>query len=219
MMSKLLRKKIIVICGHYGSGKTSIAVNLTMNLRRESSAERIALVDLDLVNPFFRSADNVKELEQFGVKCIIPHFANTNVDAPSIPPEMYSVFDDSKDTRAVIDVGGDAAGAGVLGMFAKKIKDYNHEMIYVVNKYRPLIADVDAAVNMARAIEEKSRLKITSVINNSHVGEFTTEPDILVTFDYARKISEELNVPRLANTAFINAQGTDRLNNYTKKNF
>ena len=219
MMSKLLRKKIIIICGHYGSGKTNIAVNLAMNLRRNSSAKRIALVDLDVVNPFFRSADNITELEQFGVRCIIPQFANTNVDAPSIPPEIYSVFDDTRDTRAVIDVGGDAVGASVLGMFSKKIKEYNHEMIYVVNKYRPLIADVEAAVGLARAIEDKARLKVTSVINNSNIGEFTTESDILVTFDYARRISEELGVPRLANTAFINAQGTDRINNYTKKIF
>jgi signal recognition particle GTPase len=219
MMSKLLRKKIIIICGHYGSGKTSIAVNLAMNLRHSSSADRIALVDLDVVNPFFRSADNIKELEQFGVKCIVPAFANTNSDMPAIPAEIYSIFNDSQDTRAVIDVGGDAAGAIVLGMFADKIKEYNHEMIYIVNKYRPMIADVGEAVNLARAIEANAKLKITSVINNSHLGEFTTEHDILATLDYARKISEELNVPRLANTAFITAAGTDRIKNYTKKNF
>jgi len=219
MMAKLLKKKIIIICGHYGSGKTNIAVNLAMNMRRSLSAERIALVDLDVVNPFFRSADNVNELERFGVRCIIPQFANTNADAASIPPEIYSVFDDSRDTRAIIDVGGDPAGAGVLGMFSKKIKDYNHEMIYVVNMYRPFIADVESAVDLARAIEEKSRLKVTSVINNSHIGEFTTESDILVTFDYARRISEALGVPRIANTAFIPAKGTHRINNYTKKIF
>ena len=219
MMSKLLRKKIIIICGHYGSGKTSIAVNLAMNLRKSSSADRIVLVDLDVVNPFFRSADSVSELEQFGVKCIVPQFANTNVDTPSVPPEIYSLFSDAQDTRAVIDVGGDAAGAVVLGMFADKIKAYNHEMIYVINKYRPMIADVDAAVNLARSIEEKAKLKITSIINNSHIGEFTSESDILITFDYARSISDALGVPRLANTAFINAKGTDRINNYTKKIF
>jgi nitrogenase subunit NifH len=118
-----------------------------------------------------------------------------------------------------VDVGGDAAGAVVLGMFADKIKAHRYEMIYVINKYRPLIADIANAVNMARAIEEKSKLKISSIINNSNIGEFTTEADILATFDYARKISEELNVPRLANTAFINAKGTSRINNYTRKIF
>jgi MinD superfamily P-loop ATPase len=219
MMSKLLRKKIIIICGHYGSGKTSVAVNLAMNLRQRSKADRITLVDLDVVNPFFRSADSIKELEQFGVKCIIPQFANSNVDAPSLSGEIYSIFDESKDTRAVIDVGGDAAGAVVLGMFADKIKDCQYEMIYVINKYRPLIADVEDAVGLARAIEEKSKLTITSIINNSNIGEFTTERDVLVTFDYARKVSEDLDVPRLANTAFINAKGTSRLNNYTRKIF
>jgi MinD-like ATPase involved in chromosome partitioning or flagellar assembly len=218
-MSRILRKKIIIICGHYGAGKTNIAVNLAMNMRRKSKADKIALVDLDVVNPYFRSADSMKELEQFGIKCIVSQFANTNVDAPSLPPEIHSIFDESEDTRAVIDVGGDAAGATVLGMFAEKINAHKYEMIYVVNKYRPLIADVEHAVDLARAIEEKSRLKITSIINNSNIGEFTTEQDILITFDYARKISEELNVPRLANTAFISAASTDRINNYTKKIF
>lgn len=219
MINKLLRKKIIVICGHYGSGKTSIAVNLAMNLRRNSTADKIALVDLDVVNPYFRSADSIKELEQLGIRCIVPQFANTNVDVPAVPPEIYSIFDESNDTRAVIDVGGDAAGAIVLGMFADKIKEYNYEMVYVVNKYRPMIADVELAVSLARAIEENAKLNITSLINNSHVGEFTTEQDIFITFDYARKISEELNVPRLANTAFISAAGTEKINNYTKRFF
>ena len=219
MMNKLLSKKIIIICGHYGSGKTNIAVNLALNLRGNSGADKIALVDLDVVNPFFRSADSALELEKSGVKCMMPQFANTNSDAPSIPAEMYSIFNDKIDMRAVIDVGGDAAGAVVLGMFADKIKEYNHEMIYVVNKYRPLIASVDGAVNLALFIEEKSRLKITSLINNSNIGGFTTERDILASFDYAREISEKLNVPNLANTAFIDADGTDRINNHTKKIF
>ena len=217
MINKLSGKKIIIICGHYGSGKTSIAVNLAMEMRHNSGAGRIALVDLDVVNPFFRSADNIKELEQSGVRCIIPQFANTNVDAPAVPAEIYSIF--SEDTRTVIDVGGDAAGSTVLGMFAEKIKKYNHEMIYVINKYRPMIADVSGAVKLARDIEEKSRLRITAVINNSHIGEFTTEPDISSTFDYAHKISAELNAPLLASTSFIDAEGADRINNYTRKNF
>ena len=225
MNNNLLGKKIIIVSGHYGSGKTNIAVNLALDLRREADKSdkgiKVALVDLDVVNPFFRSADSRDELERLGVKCIAPPFANTNSDMPAIPPEIYSLFSGSEDMRAVIDVGGDAAGAVVLGMFADKIKGYDHEMIYVVNKYRPQIAEVDAAAGMALFIEEKSRLKITSVINNSNIGEFTTERDISATFDYARQISEKLNVPCLAHTAFIDTESgeIEKINNYTKKIF
>ncbi|MCL2099178.1 MAG: carbonic anhydrase [Oscillospiraceae bacterium] len=221
MLEKLfIDKKIIIICGHYGCGKTNIAVNSALSLKQTSEpGAGVALVDLDFVNPFFRSADSMEILHRAGIKCIVPQFANTNIDAPSIPQEIYSIFNDEPYMRTVIDVGGDDAGAVVLGMFADKIKACGYEMVYVLNFYRPLICEVSSAVKLAREIMNKSKLNITSLINNSNIGEITTENDIKASFAYAQSIADELKVPILANTAFTDAENTVRINNYTKKIF
>jgi len=226
MINKLLKSnaKIIIICGHYGSGKTNISVNVAMELQKSSPAStKITFIDLDIVNPFFRGADSANMLEDAGIRCIMPTFANTNSDMPALPPEINSIFSETQkeneNMRTIIDVGGDDAGAIALGMFADKIKKYSYEMVYVVNKYRPLIENAGNAVNLARAIEEKSRLKLTALINNSNIGEFTTEQSILDTFDYAETISDKLGVPLLANTAFTEIAGTELINKYTKQIF
>ena len=224
MINKLSNAKIIIICGHYGSGKTNISVNVAMELRKSSTADtKITFIDLDIVNPFFRGADSAKMLEDAGIKCMAPIFANSNSDMPALPPEINSIFSknvkENENMRAIIDVGGDDAGAVALGMFADKIKEYNYEMVYVVNKYRPLIENADNAVNLARAVEEKSRLKLTALINNSNIGEFTTEQSITDTFDYADTISTKLGIPLLATTAFIDISGVEKINKYTKQIF
>ena len=224
MINKLSNAKIIIICGHYGSGKTNISVNVAMELRKSSTADtKITFIDLDIVNPFFRGADSAKMLEDAGIKCMAPIFANSNSDMPALPPEINSIFSknvkENENMRTIIDVGGDDAGAVALGMFADKIKEYNYEMVYVVNKYRPLIENADNAVNLARAVEEKSRLKLTALINNSNIGEFTTEQSITDTFDYADTISSKLGIPLLATTAFIEVDGVEKINKYTKQIF
>ena len=198
IINYLSGKKIIIVCGHYGAGKTNIAVNLAVKLK-ERTGFACTLADMDIVNPYFRSADNIKELQEHGVDFIIPQFANTNVDLPAIPAEIYSVFADNKNAEklAVIDVGGDGNGAVVLGMFEEHIKRETPgtvEMIYVVNKYRPLTGEVESAVNLAKTIENKSKLKITSLINNSNIGNMTTGKNILDSIEYAQKISDLLNV-------------------------
>lgn len=229
LINYLSNKKIIIVCGHYGVGKTNISLNLSVKLRQQAGYV-YTLVDLDVVNPYFRSADNIKDLQAHGIDFIIPRFANTNVDTPSVPSEIYSIFADNT-KRAVIDVGGDDNGAVVLGMFADKIKntnnndsnDNNYEMIYVVNKYRNMTSDAESAVNLAKSIENKSKLKITSVINNSNLGILTTEKDIVNSFNYALKISESLNVHLIANTSVIDTdvkvQTITRIFNYTKNFF
>ncbi|MCL2774779.1 MAG: hypothetical protein FWD71_15745 [Oscillospiraceae bacterium] len=213
----LSTKKIIIVCGHFGVGKSNISVNLSVKLK-ELTGYIYTLVDLDIVNPYFRSADNIKDLQEYGIDFIVPQFANTNVDIPAVPAAIYSIFANDK-KRAVIDVGGDDNGAVVLGMFADKIKEYDYEMIYVVNKYRNMISDAEAAVNLAESIENKSKLKIMSVINNSNIGNLTTENEISNSLDYAKKISENLNVPLIATTAVINTGDAMQIKNYTKKYF
>ena len=219
LINYLSTKKIIIVCGHYGTGKTNISVNLSVKLK-EHAGYIYTLVDLDIVNPYFRSADNIKDLRGHGIDCIVPLFANTNVDIPAVPAAVYSIFTDGR--RAVIDVGGDDNGAAVLGMFADKIKAFDYEMIYAVNKYRNMINDAESAVNLAESIENKSKLKITSVINNSNIGSLTTEREILNSADYAEKISRKLNAPLIAVTAVIQTQkipNAVQINNYTKRIF
>lgn len=225
IINYLSGKKIIIVVGHYGAGKTNISVNLSIKLKEQKNFV-YTVVDLDTVNPYFRSADNIKDLTENGIDFIVPEFANTNVDIPSVPAAIYSIFTSSNDRRALIDVGGDDNGAVVLGMFADNIKQQNYEMIYVVNKYRNLISDAETAVNLAESIEEQSKLKITSVINNSNIGSLTFQKEILDSIEYAKKISNLLKVPLLCTTSMIDVDFSEKkeynvfkINNYTKKLF
>jgi len=211
-------KKIIITVGHYGTGKTNLAVNFAVKLK-------YTLADLDTVNPYFRGADNIKDLQNHGIDFIVPEFANTNVDVPAVPAEINSVFAD-KTKRAVFDAGGDGAGATVLGVFAEKIKQENYEMIYVVNKYRPLISGAGPAAELAEEIGRKSKLKITSVINNSNIGGLTTEKEILDSMDYAQKTADLIGAPLLCTTFSADVDFFEkkeynifRIKNYTKKLF
>lgn len=187
----LPKRKIIIVAGHYGAGKTNIAVNLTLFM---SNNDSVALIDFDTVNPYFRAADAKAELIAAGVRPIIPEYANTNVDIPSLPPETASVF--ACDGRAVFDVGGDE-GAVALGVYEKDIKASGYDMIYVVNMYRPLTATPEDAVYILREIEGYSRLKFTGIVNNSNIGRDTTHDDIIASVPYADRISELTGLPLL----------------------
>ena len=124
----LKSKRIYIIAGHYGSGKTNISVNLALSLAR--AGKKTALADLDIVNPYFRSVDSQIDLAEAKIRVICSEYANTNVDIPALPPEMYAITDD-KSLTAVIDVGGDDRGALVLGRLADKIKtEKNYESKY-----------------------------------------------------------------------------------------
>ncbi|HBL83571.1 MAG: hypothetical protein A2Y17_09480 [Clostridiales bacterium GWF2_38_85] len=193
----MYNKKIIIIAGHYGCGKTNIAVNLAAELAKEGQA--VSIVDLDIVNPYFRTADNNKMLTSFGVDTILPEFANTNVDIPSLPVRFKSIF--VSDRTAIIDVGGDDDGAVVLGGYAKDIINTGYEMYFVYNKYRPSIADVNNAYYMMLAIEHSSKLKFDGIINNSNLGEETTTDDILSALPDAKKLAEISGKPLFTTTA------------------
>ncbi|MBQ7365180.1 MAG: P-loop NTPase [Clostridia bacterium] len=186
-------KKIIIISGHYGSGKTNIAVNLAEKLCLEG--KKVALVDLDIVNPYFRAADNRKELEAIGVRCILPQFANTNVDIPSLPPQIHSVF--SSDETVIFDVGGDKDGAVALGVYRNAINKVGYDMIAVVNMYRPLTATPEDTLENLREIENNCSLSFTGFINNSNLGRETTAEDVEASFAYAEAIETISKLPLL----------------------
>lgn len=164
-------KRITIISGHFGSGKTEFAVNYAMKLKEES--DNVAIADLDTVNPYFRTKDAEAVLENKGIRVISPEFANTNLDIISIPGEINALFEDSS-CRAVLDVGGDDEGAVVLGMFGKRIVECGYDMYFVVNKNRPFTADTESTVEMLRNIEAACGLKFTGIVSNSNLLSETT---------------------------------------------
>jgi len=192
-------KRVTLFCGHYGSGKTNIAVNYALELR--SRGLEVTLADLDIVNPYFRSKDSTAELEKAGVKVIALPFANSSVDLPALPSSAYSLVQD-RSHYAVLDIGGDDRGAYALGRFVPYILEENdYEMIYVVNFYRPLTETVDQALEVMGEIEAACGLKFTSVINNSNLGAETTEETIRATADKVAELCRRSSLPLFATTA------------------
>ena len=186
-------KRITLFAGHYGSGKTNLAVNYALMLKE--SFDKVSIADLDIVNPYFRTKDSEKFLEERGIHLISSEYANSNVDVPALPAEAYSIIDDLS-VRAVIDVGGDDRGALALGRYAPSILNQNdYEMLFVINKFRPLTPNCASTVAVMREIETAGGMKFTGIINNSNLGDETSAEDVLSSVDYANEISEFTGLP------------------------
>ena len=186
-------KRITLLAGHYGSGKTNIAVNLAMRLRQQK--ERVAIADLDIVNPYFRTKDSQRALEQAGIRFIASEYANSNVDIPALPQTLYALTDD-RDLYSVIDVGGDDRGALALGRLTDAILEENdYEMLFVVNFYRPLTTNVDDALEVMVEIEAAGRLPFTAVVNNSNLGDETDADTVKRTVERAHELCERSGLP------------------------
>lgn len=179
-------KRITLLSGHYGSGKTNIAVNLARRLR--ASNENVAIADIDIVNPYFRTKDSQAELEKAGIRLISSPYAGSNVDLPALPDEVYAITDD-KSVTAVVDVGGDDRGALALGRWRDAIlQEGDYEMLFVINRFRPLTATPEDAVEVMREIEIASGIPFTAVVNNSNLGDETTARDVLESGTYAANV-------------------------------
>ena len=186
-------KRITIFAGHYGSGKTNIAVNYAIALKEKH--ERVALADLDIVNPYFRSKDSEDILEHLGIKFISSEYANSNVDVPAIPAEAYAVTQDRL-AYSVIDVGGDDRGALALGRYAPEIlSENNYEMLFVINKFRPLTRTPEAAFEIMREIEGAAGISFTGIVNNSNIGDETTSDDVLSSSEFANEVSRLSGLP------------------------
>ena len=186
-------KRITLFAGHYGSGKTNIAVNYALYLKERY--EKVDVADLDIVNPYFRTKDSEAFLESKGIHLISSEYANSNVDVPALPAEAYAIIDDES-VHAVIDVGGDDRGALALGRYAPAIlKQNNYEMLLVINKFRPLTPDCASTVGVMHEIETAAGMKFTGIINNSNLGDETTAEDILGSVKYAEEISKARGLP------------------------
>ena len=192
-------KRLTLFAGHYGSGKTNIAVNYAMLLAAEG--KKVCIADLDIVNPYFRTKDSAAELEAMGVTLISPQYANTNVDLPALPPESYRPVQD-RSVYGVLDIGGDDRGAYALGRFTDAIKaEDNYRMAFVVSCYRPLTATVEDALEIMREIEAAAGLQFTCIVNNSNIGGETTKQTVLDSLDYIDRLSRASGLPLWIHTA------------------
>ena len=186
-------KRLTLFAGHYGSGKTNIAVNYALHLAKEG--KKVCIADLDIVNPYFRTKDSERELVEAGVRLVSPQYANSNVDLPALPAESYSLVQD-KSVYGIMDIGGDDRGAYALGRFVGAIKAENdYRMVFVVNCYRPLTTTVEDAIEIMREIEAACGLEFTDIVNNSNLGEETTRETVLESVDFVIRLSEQTGLP------------------------
>lgn len=192
-------KKITIITGHYGSGKTNVSVNLALDLARKG--EKVTVVDLDIVNPYFRTADFGKLFEKNGVTLVSSMYANSNLDIPAISFDVERIA--TEDGYVIIDVGGDDAGATALGRYQEafcRFKD-KIDMLYVINCYRYMTRYPEEALELLYEIEQTARFSHTGIINNSNLGYMTTVDTITDSFDFAKKVSESAKLPIKFTTA------------------
>lgn len=180
-------KKIIIITGHYGSGKTNLAVNIAVEIADKGNS--CTVVDLDIVNPYFRTADFKQLFAEKGIGLVAPIYANSNLDIPAMNFNLTSVL--LNNDYVVIDVGGDDAGAMALGVHASYLSGRDDvEMLYVVNKYRYLTENPNETIELMHDIEKSSRIKCTGIVNNSNLGMETNSEIVKNSLKYADDISE-----------------------------
>jgi len=192
-------KRLTLFAGHYGSGKTNIAVNYALALAHKG--KQVCIADLDIVNPYFRTKDSAALLEAAGITLISPQFANSNVDLPALPAEAYRLVED-RSCYGIMDIGGDDRGAYALGRYVPLIRQENdYRMVFVANSYRPLTQTPEDALQVLREIESACHLPFTHIVNNANLGTETTAQTVLDSLDYMQKLSELSGLPIWLHTA------------------
>ncbi|HHV28571.1 MAG TPA: hypothetical protein GXX73_03040 [Clostridium sp.] len=188
----MFNKRISIFTGHFGSGKTEVSVNYALKLKEQNL--NTAIVDFDIVNPFFRTTDAKRELESKGIWVVSPLYANTNVDIPALPAEIYTLFE-KKEYNVVFDVGGDDLGARALSRYKDEIENDDYEMYFVINTRRPMTDTVDKIERMICEIEGASRLKVSKLVNNTNLVGKTTVEDVIEGHKMIKELSQKLNIP------------------------
>jgi len=187
------QQRLTIFAGHYGSGKTSIAVSFA--LHRRSRGENVVIGDLDIVNPYFRTSDSRERLEAAGVELVCSRHAGSNLDIPALPKELYAVVSD-KSRTAVLDVGGDDVGAVALGRFASLVQAANdYEMLFVVNFFRPLMRTAEEALAILHEVEAASGLRFTGIVHNSNIGTETMAEHVLSAVPKLEELSKTSGLP------------------------
>lgn len=205
-----MSSKIYITVGHYGSGKTEFSVNYALELKKTCS--NVILVDLDIVNPYFRSNDARSLLESNGITVIAPDYAGTNVDIPVLPAEIMRIFNE-KDACVILDVGGDDDGAIALGRYKQFFDKADYEMSLVVNTKRPLSSTVAEIIEMKENIETASRLKVTNIIADTNIADETTKDIIIRGYEITKEAAQKLNLPVKYAVSAFDADFGEEINN------
>lgn len=194
-MAVFAPKKIVVVTGHYGSGKTNFSAALALRLAR--TGEPVTVVDFDLVNPYFRTADFREDFEARGIRLYAPDYANSNFDIPSVSFDLGGLA--SQEGFLIIDVGGDEDGAVALGRYAHILNGYAQseelDMLAVLSFRRYLTKTAQQAEEYLRGIERASRMRLTHLVNNTNLGFETTAEMIEGSMPEAQALSERMNLP------------------------
>ena len=193
-------KRITLFAGHYGSGKTNLALNWALGLKRGATAAEVAVADLDIVNPYFRTKDSAAELAAAGIRLVVSDYANSNVDLPAMPKDAYGLFQPPEqpwhgEDYVIVDVGGDDRGALALGRYVDDIRAGDYDLLGVVNFARPLTRTPEEAVAVLREIEAACRLPFTGLVNNTNLGPQTAAADVLGSRAAAERTAELMGVP------------------------
>lgn len=210
-------RKINIITGHYGSGKTNVSVNMALDLAEKG--EKVTVVDLDIVNPYFRTADFKELFGEHNISLTVPTYANSNLDIPALGFDMNGIAD--REGYIIIDVGGDDEGAKALGRYRKVFEKYDTQMLYVINRRRYLTKEPTEALQLMYEIENASGMKCDGIINNTNLGRETDRDIVLGSVAYADEVCREAGLPLVAVTAEASyLDGIDKaypVNIYVKK--
>ncbi len=187
-------KKYNILAGNFGSGKTELSVNIAINAAK--SGKKTLLVDMDLINPYFKSSSKKELLEENGVELISPGFANTQFDTPSISPKIFTAFDKEYDF-VVFDSGGDPDGATVLGILAERFKEHPNETEFfmVLNAMRPMQEEPKDIIDLMHEIEDCCNMKISAFINNTNLARDTDRETLIHGIEITKEVSRLTDIP------------------------
>lgn len=201
-------KRVRIITGYYGSGKTEFAVNYVKELAKTS--KKAAIADLDIVNVYFRSREKAAELEELGIEVIASSVQEDNCDMPALSSKIITPFLD-KSYDYVIDLGGSEVGANVLGRFMDDIDPSEVDFLMVVNLYRPETGNADEIIEQIGRLEMASGLKITGFVNNSNLIHETTVENIVEGDRFLKEVSERTGIPVRYTTCMDEVKDADGL--------
>lgn len=193
-----LDHRLTIIIGAYGSGKSEIAVNMSLAQRKALPDKKLLIADMDIVNPFYRSSDCAASLEEAGIRLITPMYAGSNVDAPVLPPDMYVIFDDES-YQGIFDIGGEDMGAIVLGSIRKRIENADAVIYMAVNTLRPFTSDPEQISIMTNELAAAAGFKIDGYLNNTNLLEETTADIVAEGEAKILEASKITGVPLIAN--------------------
>ncbi len=192
MISEFRNFKVYIFAGHFGSGKTEVAVNFALELKKY--VQRINIIDMDIVNPFFRTVDFTHHLSRLNINVVASRYAGSNLEMPSIPHNIPFLLNE-KNSRTILDVGGDDIGARILAGYREYIITHKHRVYCVINVHRPGTDSPRKIESMIRQIEETSKIRVTALVNNSNLSLETDAKHIIEGQSILEQVSRQLNIP------------------------